>query len=156
MNISQDGIDLLVISEGLRLTAYKDTGGVWTIGFGTTKMNGVPVKEGDRITESIAHDLMRQDLGWVEKCIEETVQVPLLQNQYDALCSFIYNIGEQQWKRSTFLSLLNEARYTEAADQFHRWRFDNGKEIFGLVKRRERERELFLRSRIAELRYPFR
>lgn len=153
MKISDEGLTLIKINEGLRLRAYQDSKGIWTIGFGTIKMNGVPVKEGDVITESIAYDLMRYDIKWVEDCINQEVAVPLSQPMFDALCSFVYNIGCSQFASSTLLRLLNLAQYKEAAGQFERWKYAGSKQEIGLIKRREREREMFLRE-IPTLRYP--
>ena len=128
-------------SEGLRLTAYKDVVGVWTIGYGHTKT----AKEGMRITAAGAEHLLRSDLEWVEGVINNSVKVPLKQNEYDALASLIYNIGGPAFKRSTMLRLLNNgADRVDVANEFLRWNKAGGKVSKGLTNRRERERQLFL------------
>lgn len=127
--------------EGLRLEAYLDTGGVWTIGYGHT---GPEVVKGLKITLEQAEALLSKDLGTAERVVNKLVCVPLSQSQFDALVSFVYNIGEGQFKPSTMLKLLNLQDYQGAADQFPRWNKDNGKVVQGLINRRQKERALFL------------
>lgn len=127
--------------EGLRLEAYLDTGGVWTIGYGHT---GPEVVKGLKITLEQAEALLSKDLGTAERVVNKLVSVPLSQSQFDALVSFVYNIGEGQFKSSTMLKLLNLQDYQGAADQFPRWNKDNGKVVQGLINRRQKERALFL------------
>jgi lysozyme len=142
MNISPYGLSLIKEFEGLRLDSYDDGGGVWTIGYGHTK----GVKRGQRITEREATDFLLQDLDWVQDAIEATVRVPLTQPQYDALCSLIFNIGAGAFAQSTLLKKLNAGDYAGAGEEFPKWKHDGGKVIPGLVKRREKERVLFLTS----------
>jgi GH24 family phage-related lysozyme (muramidase) len=91
-----------------------------------------------------ALDLLREDIQWVEKAIDKHVPEKITQNQYDALCSFIFNVGEFAFASSTLLKLLNAGKVQEAADQFLRWNKANGKELPGLTRRRQAERTLFL------------
>lgn len=130
-------------AEGLRLKAYLDTGGVWTIGYGHT---GPEVVEGLTITLDGAERLLREDLRTAEGHVNKLVKVALTQNQFDALVSFVYNIGGGAFKESTMLRLLNAGDYEGAANQFPRWNKDNGKVVAGLTNRRREERELFLRK----------
>ena len=130
-------------AEGLRLTAYKDGGGVWTIGYGHT---GAEVREGLTIPLSEAERLLTRDLRVAEGHVNSAVQVKLTQNQFDALVSFVYNVGGGAFKTSTLLKLLNAGDYEGAANQLPRWNKDNGKVVGGLTTRRHEERELFLRS----------
>ena len=146
MQISYNGIQLLKKEEGFREEAYQDSGGVWTIGFGSTSIDGKPVEPGMVLSEAEADDEMRKFLAGVQTTINHYVKVPITQNMFDALCSFIYNIGIGAFLRSTMLKLLNAGLYQAAANQFARWRYDNGVEIPGLVNRRKREKELFLRK----------
>ena len=146
-NISEKGFALIREFEGLQLKAYKDTGGVWTIGFGTIKYpNGVAVKQGDVCSIQQAEQWLRNDCVWVDACLDKNVKVDLNQNQFDALASFVYNIGETAFVKSTMLALINDNSLTAAANQFDRWVFDNGKQIRGLVNRRSKEKELFLKA----------
>lgn len=140
MKISASGLALLKGHEGLSLVAYLDTGGVWTIGYGHTK----GVKEGDACTPDQAVAWLDEDADDAELCILMHVIVPLTQNQYDALVSFVYNVGNGSFIGSTLLRKLNAHDYTGAADQLKRWIHDNGKIINGLVARREDERALFM------------
>ncbi len=143
MQISYNGIKLLTELEGFEDKAYLDTGGVWTIGYGTTKINGKPVEAGLTCSEAEARQWLSEDLAWAQTAVNKLVKVPLTQGMFDALVSFVYNIGEDAFRNSTLLKLLNFKQYAEAAKQFDRWKFDNGKEIKGLVNRRKRERSLF-------------
>lgn len=145
-DISANGFALIKESEGFKPTAYLDTGGVWTIGYGTIKYpNGNRVKKGDTCTQSEALEWLKNDCVWVDACLDKNVKVNLNQNQFDALASFVYNIGETAFVKSTMLTLINQNSLTSAASQFDRWVFDNGKRIQGLVNRRAREKSLFLK-----------
>lgn len=125
--------------EGLYLEAYLCPANVWTIGYGHTK-TAVP---GMRITESEAEDLLRQDMEWVEEAVNRLVAVPLTQNQYDALCSFTFNVGAGALGKSTLLKKLNAGDYAGAANEFPRWNRGGGRVLRGLVNRRADEQALF-------------
>jgi lysozyme len=144
MQISFNGIKALKEYEGFEPKAYKDTGGVWTIGYGTIKWLGKPVEQGMVITEKEAELALQADLAWAQTAVNQLVRVPLTQFQYDALVSFVYNIGENAFMKSTLLRILNEKKYLEAAQQFDRWVNDNGKLIKGLIVRRSKEKLMFL------------
>ena len=143
--MSQKGIEHLKLSEGLRLKAYQDTGKVWTIGYGhTSAAGGLNVYQGLVITHEQAEQLLKDDLERMTyPVIKRLVKVDLTQGQFDALCSFIYNLGEGQVKTSTLLKLLNAKDYKGASGQFGRWIYDNGKKFDGLVTRRASEQALF-------------
>ena len=145
MKIGNKGISLIKEFEGLRLRAYDDGVGVWTIGIGTIRYpNGKRVQKGDVITEAQAEEYLRHDLNTFEKVINDVVKVPLTQNQYDAIVSLTYNIGAAAFSRSTLLKRLNNKDYKGAADQFLVWNKAGGKVMRGLIRRREAERALFL------------
>ncbi|HDV7154058.1 TPA: lysozyme, partial [Yersinia enterocolitica] len=122
----------------------KDTRGIPTVGVGHTGVvDGKPVAVGMVITKNKSSELLRSDLAWVEKSIATNVKVPLTQNQYDALCSLIFNIGPTAFSNSTVLKRLNAGDYKGAADAFLMWKkAGNDPEI--LLPRRQRERALFL------------
>ncbi|ARG33970.1 MULTISPECIES: lysozyme [Acinetobacter] len=144
---SNAGLNLIKGFEGKRLNAYDDGVGVWTIGFGTIKYpNGVRVKKGDTCTEQQAETYLKNDLTKFEVAINKLVKVPLTQNQFDALASFTYNLGETNLANSTLLKKLNKSDYQGAADQFLVWNKAGGKVMKGLVRRREAERALFLKK----------
>ena len=146
MQISYNGIKFLKQWEGFKAEAYKDTGGVWTIGYGTIKWMGKPVEQGMKMTEKEAELALQADLAWAQTAVNQLVRYPLTQNMFDALVSFVYNVGESAFRKSTLLRLLNQGRVADAAKQFERWRFDNGRVVQGLLNRREAERALFERK----------
>ena len=146
MHISPCGIDLICNFEGLRLNAYDDGVGVWTIGYGTTKYpNGIRVKRGDTCTLEQAKSYMQHDLKKFEQTVNSAVNVPINQNQFDALVALAYNIGTNAFKNSTLVKRLNEGNYKAAANQFDVWVNAGGKRVQGLVNRRAIEKALFLK-----------
>lgn len=147
MTTSDVGVNLISGFEDTRFKAYDDSVGVWTIGTGTTVYpNGVKVKKGDACTAEQAKTYFKHDLAKFEKTVNESVTVPLTQNQFDALVSLTYNIGSGAFNNSTLLKKLNKGDYQGAADQFLAWKKAGGKVLPGLVRRREAERALFLKK----------
>lgn len=126
--------------EGLRLEAYKCPADVWTIGYGHTR----GVIPGDVITEKEAEIFLAEDLEDAESAVNEYVEVKLNQNQFDALVSFVYNLGAGNFKSSTLLRKLNAGDYLGAANEFKRWNKAGGKVLNGLVRRRAAECNLFI------------
>jgi len=142
--VSNSGMVLICGFEGLKLKAYDDGVGVWTIGFGTTIYpNGIKVKKGDTCTEVQAKAYMAHDLKKFESAVNSAVTVPINQNQFDALVSLAYNIGTSAFKESTLLKKINLGDYKGAATQFNVWNKGGGKVMQGLVNRRALERKLF-------------
>src|SRR5882762_5434929 len=139
MTTSLSGILFIEKCEGFRSEAYRDSGGVWTIGFGTTKINGIAVKEGDTCTEQQAQTYLQYDLAWAEKATNDLVKVVLTQNQFDALVSFTYNLGRKALATSTLLKDVNAGAFIDASEQFKRWNKVNGKIVDGLTNRRLQE-----------------
>lgn len=133
--------------EGLRLKSYPDSGGIYTIGYGTTinPETGLPIKKGDVITKEKALAWLRINTAALETQIKKLVKVPINANQLTALTSLAYNIGMGAFSRSTLLRLLNNATEKNlVAAQFIRWNKVKGKEVPGLTNRRKLEAELFL------------
>jgi len=143
MQLSYSGLEALKQYEGFRDKAYKDTGGVWTIGYGTTRIAGKPVEQGQTCTQAEALEWLRLDTAVAQTAVNQSVRVPLKQNQFDALVSFVYNIGIDAFRASTLLRKLNAGGIEGAAKEFDRWVHDNGKVIPGLVSRRKLERSMF-------------
>lgn len=143
MSINAESLTLIKRWEGLRLRAYKDTGGVWTIGYGHTSDARQAVFHGLEITEKQAEELLVHDLKEAEDAVQRLVKVPLNENQRGALVSFTYNLGEVQVARSTLLKKLNAGLYDEVPAQMKRWVYDNGRKLQGLVNRRNDEAELW-------------
>lgn len=141
LTYSEEGLKFTTQWEGLNLHAYQDTGGVWTIGVGHTGPEVVP---GLTITHERANELLQLDTASAADCVNKNVTAELEQCEFDALVDFVYNIGCGAFKTSTLLRLLNADDFTNAADQFTVWVYDNGKVIQGLVNRRAAEKALFL------------
>jgi lysozyme len=144
MDISKKGIELLTHFEGLRLEAYQDSVGVWTIGYGHTKN----VAEMDKITKSQAEDMLKTELIEYQGYITNLVKVELTQCQFDALVCWVYNLGPTNLQSSTLLKVLNKMDLRLDAvfrvpEQIRRWNKAGGKVLKGLVRRREAEALLF-------------
>lgn len=140
MKINKKGIEMIKHFESLRLKSYLDTGGVWTIGYGST---GSEIKEGLVWTEEQAERRFIEDLAAFESGVEKLLKVNINENQFSALVSFAYNVGLNALKKSTLLKKLNSNDFDGAANEFLRWNKDNGKIIKGLTRRREAEKKLF-------------
>lgn len=139
MNISENGINLIKSHEGLMLSAYEDTGGVWTIGYGHTK----DVYAGQKITEEEAEQFLKEDLEWAEQSVNDLIVVNISQKQYDSLVSFVFNVGVNQFKQSWVLLFTNQMNWGGVREQFMRWVYDNGVKIQGLENRRLAEASLY-------------
>jgi len=152
MKISEKGLQLIKDLEGFRGAPYLDGGGVPTIGYGATHyLDNKRVTLDDKfISEKDADLLLRRMVPVYEREVQNLVKVPLNQNQYDAVVSFVYNIGGDQFLKSTFLKKLNSEDYSGAANEFPKWKFDNGIVIQGLVNRRKIEQDLFLKEIIKQ------
>lgn len=140
MNISKDGISFIQRHEGCLLTAYRCPAGVWTIGYGHTSN----VRQGMHITPDQAEAYLRQDLKVVETSLSTAVKCALTQNQYDALCSFIFNVGCGAFLRSTLLRKVKaDPSDPTIADEFLKWNKSGGRVLAGLTERRNDERNLY-------------
>jgi len=143
MKTSNAGVELIAQFEGVRLKAYDDGVGVWTIGYGHT---GGDVHPGLAITMKRARDLLRQDLAKSENEVNTTIKRPLNQSQFDALVSLVFNTGALPL-RSTLGSCLNNSDFRGASNEFPKWckATKNGQLITleGLVRRRKAEKAMF-------------
>ena len=141
---SRKGFELIKKYEGLKLSTYRDSAGILTIGYGHTKT----VQPGMTINNEMAEILLKDDVTDAENAVKDLVNVELNQNQFDALVSLVFNIGKRNFERSTLLKRLNENEILEAGEEFMKWtkaRQPGGlKELPGLVKRRAEEKVLFL------------
>ena len=143
--MSNAGLALVKRFEGLETVAYPDpgnrvTGEPWTIGYGHTR----GVRRGDTCTEEQATAWLREDLQAAEGAVKDLVDVVLMQGQFDALVSFVFNCGAAAFGNSTLLWLLNGGDRAGAAEQFRRWNRGADGVLPGLVTRRAAERDLFL------------
>ena len=139
MNISQEGLSLIKKFEGVEYNAYKCAAGVWTIGYGHT----AGVKEGDLVCQREAEEILDQDIKEFEGYVKDSVTVDLDQNQFDALVSWVFNLGPANLKASTMLKVLNSSDFDNVPAQIKRWNKAGGKVLEGLIRRREAEALLF-------------
>jgi lysozyme len=139
MNIGTKGLDLIRFFEGLELNAYQCAAGVWTIGYGHTK----DVQQGMTISEARANEMLAEELNEYESYINGLVTVELNQDQFDAMVSWVYNLGVGNLKASTLLKVLNAGDYDGVPAQMMRWNKAGGKVLEGLTKRRQAEADLF-------------
>lgn len=152
MEISNNGLDLIKRWEGLRLDAYaatadEKTRGIYTIGYGSTYWpDGRKVKATDKLKdEKEAVELLRATVQKYADTVDSVVKVHLTQNQFDALVSLCYNIGQAAFEKSTLVRKLNATDIKPVADQILVWNKQSGKVLQGLVNRRKAEYELFLK-----------
>ncbi|HEJ7888716.1 TPA: lysozyme [Serratia liquefaciens] len=145
MQVSNSGISLIKQFEGCRLSAYQDSVGVWTIGYGWTQpVDGRKIGPGMVIDQATAERLLKCGVVQYEQGVNQLVKVIITQGQFDALVSFAYNLGLRSLSTSTLLRKLNAGDKQGAADEFGKWVNAGGVRLNGLVKRREAERKLFL------------
>jgi lysozyme len=145
MKINAAGLDLIKRWEGLRLTAYKDAVGIWTIGYGHTAEAGPPApKAGMKITDEEAEDILKRDLRQYERAVTKAISIAPTSNQFAAMTSLCFNIGPGNFAQSSVVRLLNAGKPREAADAFLLWNKAGGKVLKGLTARREDEKKLFL------------
>ena len=139
MRTGRDGVELIRHFEGCRFDAYLCPAGVWTIGYGHT----ADVKEGDSIDQEAAEAFLIEDLEKFEQAVTRLVEVPLTQQQFDALVSWTFNLGAGNLAESTLLRKLNNYQYAEVPEQMMRWVRAGGQVLDGLVRRRAAEAALF-------------
>lgn len=146
MHINQATVDLVKRFEGLRLTSYKDSVGVWTIGYGTTSRAGlgVSVGAGMTITEGQAEDYLRSGLEKFAKSIKPGITAPATANEFGAMLSLAYNIGPGAFLKSTCLNRFNAGDTAGAAEALTWFNKAGGQKLRGLVRRRQAEHDLML------------
>lgn len=144
--LGPQGIELIQHFESLELKSYPDDAGVWTIGWGTTRINGVPVRPGMTCTKAQATQWMQADCRAFEAHILRVVKVPLSQHQFDALVSFVYNVGADGFTGSTLRKRINARAFVEEA-RFTDWNKATIKGVLtpmaGLTRRRKAEYHLY-------------
>ena len=144
MDISQQGVDFIKSWESFAGTAYKDVAGFWTIGYGHQIVPGDPYSEYTTMGEDEALGLLARDIQPAVACINHHCAKVLTQNQFDALCAFVYNVGCSAFETSTLLRRLNAGDFAGAAREFTRWDHAGGREVQGLLNRRKAEQALFV------------
>jgi len=156
MKVGEKGKQLFRQWEGLSTKVYNDSGGRPTIGIGhlltkqelttgTLIIDGVSINiDYHDLTEEQCWALLAQDLRVAERSVNELVKVPLNQNQFDALVSFVFNVGRSAFRDSTLLKFLNNGNFASVPMQLKRWNKVNGNVVDGLVNRRQKEVDLWL------------
>ena len=145
MKISQKGIDLIKRFEGFRSKPYQDAVGVWTIGYGSTR--GV-TPDTPEITEAEGERMLREAVAVDEKHLSLFLPDTLTQEQHDAICSFVYNLGVAAFRNSTLcrVILATPGDAVRITAEFGRWVYAGGKKLDGLVARRAAEAELYCKG----------
>ena len=149
MQISDNGLRLIMKSEGCSLESYIDThdahgAPLFAIGYGHTNKAGPPnVTAGMEITQDQAEQILKQDLLPYQNYIRKYVTVPLNQNQWDALCSFVFNAGPGNLRALVENSGLNDKGYDQVSDEMMNYNKSQGKVLLGLTRRRRAEGALF-------------
>lgn len=139
MKVSDKGLALIKEFEGCKLTAYQDSVGVWTIGYGHTRT----ARRGMVITQAQADELLSLDVAVHAAGVYKALQVKLEQHQFDAVVSLAFNVGVNSVRNSTLLKMINRGDAKLAAAQFDRWNKAGGKVLAGLTRRRAAERKLY-------------
>jgi len=145
--VNAAGVALVKEHEGLRLKPYLCPGKIWTIGYGHTRT----VRPGMTITSDQADILLDEDLRLAGKAVGRLVKVPLTNNQFAALASFVFNVGVANFERSTLLRLLNRGWYEQVPAQLMRWNKVSGETLGGLARRRAAEARLWNKSNEPEI-----
>jgi lysozyme len=150
MKMTVEGLALIKRFEGLRLDAYRDAVGVWTIGYGHTSMAGAPdVRAGLRISEADAHEILARDVDAFARGVRNLVKVELSDQQFSALVSFAYNVGLAGFKRSSVLAAVNNRDFDAVPRRLNLWAKAGGRVLPGLVRRRAAEGALFMSENMA-------
>lgn len=144
MKISDNGINFIAGWEGVEYKAYKDAVGLFTVGIGhLIKLPEEKFLLNKTLTRDEVYDIFREDIKRFENNLNKVIKVPINQNQFDALISLAFNIGNGAFNNSTLLKVLNQGNYEEVPNQILRWDKAGGKTLLGLTRRRKAEVELF-------------
>jgi lysozyme len=140
MEYSKVGLEQLTEAfEGCRLSAYQDSKGIWTIGYGHTFY----VNPTDTCSQEQAESWLLADVAWAEAAVNRYVTVLLTQGEFDALTDFTFNLGTGSLQHSTLLKLVNAGDFAHAANEFEKWDRCGGVEVAGLLRRRLAEKKVF-------------
>jgi lysozyme len=148
MRCNDEGVAIIKKYEGCSLKCYLDPIGIPTIGYGSIwGFDHARLASDHRdITENEAEYLLKRELLTTENAVARLVKSPLTKNQFSAVCCLVYNVGSGKFKSSTIRMKLNRKDFTGASNEFWKWRRANGQILRGLVNRRKKEKELFLKS----------
>jgi len=148
MKISDIGLKLIKHYEGFYPSTYLCPARVPTIGYGTTRIGGKPIPTGMVITEQKASGYLMEEVNMIEKQLVSCIKTSLSQNQWDAIYSFVYNLGITNFSKSTLLKCINKNNFTQASTEFLKWNKAAGKELKGLTNRRRSESILFSSNKL--------
>ena len=139
--ISDEGLALIKRFEGFSADVYVCSGGKKTVGYGHV------ILESEKITIPLpkdeAEELLREDCRIAEAAVLRQIRVPLSQNQFDALTSWVFNLGEGSLQASTLRRVINRGSHSEAPREIRRWVYAGGRKLAGLARRREAEAALY-------------
>lgn len=138
-HIGEQGLQLIEYYEGLRLSAYRDTGGVPTIGYGHTG----DVQMGDTCTFEQAVAYLAADVSWAESFVHNHITTSLYQHQFDAIISFVFNVGVGNFLKSSVYADIQNANLVHVPYSLSLWNKSGGRVVEGLVNRRHSEGVLF-------------
>jgi lysozyme len=146
MKVSKEGFDLIKRFEGWRDTAYRDSVGVLTIGYGHTSAAGLPVvSAGMKISKEEGQAILERDVNTFSEGVKKLITVNLSDNQFSAIVSFAYNVGLGNLKKSSVLKYINSSLYDLVPVSLSLWNKAGGNVLPGLTRRRAAEGELFRR-----------
>jgi lysozyme len=150
--VSDEGLEFIKDKEGVALEVYLDPVGIPTVGVGhvLTREERKIWKVGMKADQEQVVDWLREDVRKAEDGVNSWVTVALSQEGFDALVSFVFNVGVDAFKRSTLLKRINQGRILDAAAEFERWVFSKNRKLPGLVTRRSEEKNLFLKGEMAD------
>ncbi len=146
MTISTKALELIKHYEGFSPTPYRCPGGYITIGYGHVIEKGEVFALPMPLT--LAEKILKQDIAKAEKALAKNIKIPLTTNQRGALISFIFNIGEGAFSRSTLCRKVNAGLHQEVPNELRRWVWSNGEKLPGLMKRREEEAAMYISPRL--------
>ncbi len=146
MKITEEGLALIREAEGFRGTAYGDATGIWTIGFGHTAMAGAPVvTTGLQITRDEAEKILARDVEQFSRGVTRELVQPVNDDQFSALVSFAYNVGLENFRKSSVLKAVNTQDFDAVPRRLQLWVKAGGKVLPGLINRRAAEATLFMK-----------
>lgn len=145
MKLNQNGYNLIKQFEGCKLTAYQDSIGVWTIGYGSTYYEDMQkVKKGDKVSQERANEIFEFVASRFARNVDDIITSKPTQNQFNAVVSLVYNIGLGNFQKSTLLKKLNKNPNDKTIkDEFLKWVNAGGRKLQGLVNRRKKEAEIY-------------
>jgi len=145
-HLSYKGMNFIIKHEGMRRDVYRDIAGYLTVGAGHLVLPSDNLVEGQIISEERVYNLLLKDTHEASKAVDNCITVSLLKNQYDALVSFVYNVGVGAFCGSTLVKKLNQENYASVPTQLSRWVYAGGKKAKGLINRRNYEIKLFTKG----------